>query len=324
VRRYATRVTPFYKFPHIEGLKQAVVFARRHGLAQPTPYVGTVKLHGTNAAVVWRGDRLSAQSRNRAITADADNLGFAAWVDTEGAADLVFALADARAALPPEEDLIAFGEWVGLGIQRGVGVAALPRHFVVFALASAGPDGAHVFRDLPITPSGDVRAVEEVGVWSLTIDLGADLAPAVDQVAGWVAAVEARCPWAARRGVEGVGEGLVFRPADASAPTELWWKAKGEAHRGGRALAGGDVPGAPVDAEALAPAWRLEQGLAVLAEGGAPLTIQRTGEYVQWVVGDALREEAGAIAAAGWAERAVRGAVGHRAAAYYKASLAQA
>jgi hypothetical protein len=71
----------------------------------------TEKLDGTNACVrVDEHGRVSAQSRNRVITPAADNYGFAGWV------------------LRNEDDLrnlgegYHFGEWWGLGIQRGYGL----------------------------------------------------------------------------------------------------------------------------------------------------------------------------------------------------------
>ena len=78
----------------------------------------TEKIDGTNAAIII-GDYLSpatshapvAQSRNRIITPEQDNAGFARWVH-ENATDL-------EKALGPG---VHFGEWWGSGIQRGYGL----------------------------------------------------------------------------------------------------------------------------------------------------------------------------------------------------------
>jgi hypothetical protein len=67
----------------------------------------TEKLDGTNACVVISDDgAISAQSRNRVITPDNDNAGFAAWVEANKAE---------LAKLGPGHH---FGEWWGAGIQR--------------------------------------------------------------------------------------------------------------------------------------------------------------------------------------------------------------
>ena len=78
----------------------------------------TEKIDGTNAAIII-GDYLSpatshapvAQSRNRIITPEQDNAGFARWVH-ENATDL-------ETTLGPG---VHFGEWWGSGIQRGYGL----------------------------------------------------------------------------------------------------------------------------------------------------------------------------------------------------------
>lgn len=87
-------------------------------------FVITEKVDGTNASILWSaterhedlalgefdGRWLYAASRTRWITPAADNHGFAAWV-RDHAEDL--------AALGPGRH---FGEWFGLGINRGYGL----------------------------------------------------------------------------------------------------------------------------------------------------------------------------------------------------------
>lgn len=69
----------------------------------------TEKLDGTNAGLrITEDGAIYAQSRNRLITPDDDNYGFAAW-----AAEHAGALVD---TLGPG---LHFGEWWGRGIQRG-------------------------------------------------------------------------------------------------------------------------------------------------------------------------------------------------------------
>lgn len=71
----------------------------------------TEKIDGTNAQVfVTEDGQVLAGSRNRWITPEADNYGFARWVD-EHKAELV--------RLGPGRH---FGEWWGCGIQRGYDV----------------------------------------------------------------------------------------------------------------------------------------------------------------------------------------------------------
>ncbi len=80
----------------------------------------TEKLDGTNACVIVdENGAVYAQSRKRLITPDDDNYGFARW-----------------AAIHAEELAVGlgpgyhFGEWYGLGIQRGYGLNR--KHFALF------------------------------------------------------------------------------------------------------------------------------------------------------------------------------------------------
>lgn len=71
----------------------------------------TEKLDGTNAAIgITDNGDIYAQSRKRIITPDADNYGFARWVQ-DNAAEL--------SKLGPG---LHFGEWWGQGIQRNYGL----------------------------------------------------------------------------------------------------------------------------------------------------------------------------------------------------------
>jgi RNA ligase-like protein len=67
----------------------------------------TEKIDGTNACVVVDGLNLYAQSRKRIITPEQDNFGFALWVQEHS--EELMELGDGY----------HYGEWWGLGIQRG-------------------------------------------------------------------------------------------------------------------------------------------------------------------------------------------------------------
>lgn len=73
----------------------------------------TEKIDGTNGCLVVSDEmELLVQSRNRFITPERDNFGFARWA-AENVEQLVLALGPGR----------HFGEWWGPGIQRGYGLA---------------------------------------------------------------------------------------------------------------------------------------------------------------------------------------------------------
>ena len=90
---------PFVPFPKIPRLKRNIVI--------------TEKIDGTNASILVPedGGPLLVGSRNRWITPDDDNYGFARWVKERE--EIL------RAALGPGHH---FGEWWGQGIQRRYGL----------------------------------------------------------------------------------------------------------------------------------------------------------------------------------------------------------
>ncbi|TFB96712.1 hypothetical protein E3O35_07985 [Cryobacterium sp. MDB2-A-2] len=84
--------------------------------------VVTEKIDGTNAAVVITEDgEIGAQSRSRLVTPEADNYGFAGWVQ-RNANPLVEILGPGR----------HFGEWWGSGIQRKYGLSGGDKRFSLF------------------------------------------------------------------------------------------------------------------------------------------------------------------------------------------------
>lgn len=80
----------------------------------------TEKIDGTNACVVVSEDGVVyTQSRRRYVTVDDDNFGFARWAQNHAGA--------LSQALSPGYH---YGEWFGLGIQRGYGLDQ--KRFVLF------------------------------------------------------------------------------------------------------------------------------------------------------------------------------------------------
>lgn len=84
-------------------------------------WVITEKIDGTNACVIVpenESEPLVAQSRQRLLTVEADNFGFAKWVQDNSIALRKLGLG------------YHYGEWWGQGIQRGYG--QMSRHFSLF------------------------------------------------------------------------------------------------------------------------------------------------------------------------------------------------
>ena len=121
-------MTEFLEVPKIHRLNRSVIV--------------TEKLDGTNACVVVAEDgAVSAQSRSRIITPEADNYGFAAWVRAHEA--------ELRELGPGYH----YGEWWGQGIQRKYGLNE--KRFSLFNVTRWGearPACCHV---VPVLVTGD-------------------------------------------------------------------------------------------------------------------------------------------------------------------------
>lgn len=118
----------FEAFPKIPRLNRGMVI--------------TEKIDGTNAAVIITEDgRVGAQSRNRLITPEQDNYGFARW-----AYDNAGVLAD---VLGPGRH---FGEWWGSGIQRRYGLSGGDKRFSLFNTTRWHADALAAVEGLGVVP----------------------------------------------------------------------------------------------------------------------------------------------------------------------------
>lgn len=258
-------------------------------------FEGTVKLHGTNAAISIRDSEYFCQSRNRIITPENDNLGFAAFVKE----------LDVFSVFPDIGDVTWFGEYIGKGIQQKVAVSQLERKFIVFA-ALYGDEWIDI-RDFEFNhPS--VKNIYSFQTSQVVIDFNKPdfVIPALDRL---VEQVESECPVGRTFGVSGCGEGWVFRPTDtiyASNP-RFWFKAKGEKHS--------NVVKIPINVDPEVSdkinkfidkhvnEERLTQGIYFLKEFNKPIDETSTGVFIKWVLGDILKEERNELESLGLNEK---------------------
>ena len=142
------------KFPSIEQFRTVVANVNRRynftGLDEngeaiynpslPKPvltFKGTVKLHGTNAAVSFNAPSgMWAQSRENIITPEKDNAGFAWFAHSH---DVEFMRLFHDVAVNNDIDMhkntiTIYGEWAGGNIQKGVGICNLPKSFFIFGV----------------------------------------------------------------------------------------------------------------------------------------------------------------------------------------------
>jgi len=298
-------------FPEIQQFRNTIKLVRERaehdGVPLPTlTFVGSVKLHGTNSSVVFPPDGdFYVQSRTKIITPEKDNAGFAAWVHDN--IDLFKHL--------DKSGYVVYGEWCGQGIQKGVAISQVPKQFIVFAIRSLNT-GRWMHSDGIRLSIGDgLKCVYDYSTWTIEIDFNKP-EESQNRLVELTQSVENECPVGKAFGVSGVGEGIVWWPVqnDNFNTHDLAFKVKGEKHSETKVKTL-----AAVDVEKLASInelvgsvlteHRLEKKVESLLEQGGELDIKSTGAFLKLVGSDVYKEESDTIAASGFKDSEIMGAV---------------
>lgn len=221
-------------------------------------YIGTIKLDGSNLSVVCQEDgSLHFQSREMLLPIDgtADVYGFrGAFAKPEHLKRLQRAFAAVadfiRAKGMPNErplfPITVYGEWAGQGVQGRTPVARLPLAWYPFAIRFSDFESDN--SDKPIWTEFEfqqacvtrfveafelptlVRSIFAYPTVALTVN-SREPQQTLDAVELLVAPLESQCPFATLHGLEGAGEGWVFRPTGPlGINARYWFKAKTAAH----------------------------------------------------------------------------------------------
>jgi hypothetical protein len=198
-------------------------------------FKGTVKLHGSNGAVVFSPHgSFYCQSRENVIDEIKDNAGFAHWVNKEGhkiwedvwhKVDLNIDKHDSLIKL-----IVVFGEWCCGSIQKGVALNELSKRFVIFGLKIIFEDETTRWMDSSgiINSEISVYNIEDAPTYEIEVDLNRP-DKAIEQMNTWVDEIDAECPFAKMFNVSGHGEGIVWREAGKFG-YDTSFKTKGESH----------------------------------------------------------------------------------------------
>lgn len=329
-----------YKYPSIEQFRNAIYQVRSRSqyvgrdvnddpiydetLPLPTlEYQGTVKLHGTNAAIVidCSGDTpvYSYQSRSRVITPQDDNEGFAKFatyiyeegycVSSElynqtlsiGLVPSYYSEANGLYVLEHHlyKDSIfkIYGEWCGQGIQSGTAISGLNKMFVIFSIQVdetwLGEDDIKRFS----MPHLNVYTIFDFPTFDISIDFNRP-ETASNILADLTNKVEEQCPVGNQFGVIGIGEGIVWKCVTPGwEDSRFWFKVKGEKHQSSKVKTL-----APVDVEKIGNIRELVSTFITesrLNQGMEGLTFDRKnlGNFIKWVNADVEKEESDTITA---------------------------
>lgn len=333
----------FFKFPSIKQFRNIVRDVEYNENTKKIRFERTVKLHGTNASIVYNlspthstqpHEKLYAQSRNNVITPDNDNAGFAQWVD-ENYYALHCVLGDfATEALgnwDNETHLVVYGEWCGKGIQKNVAVNNCEKMFVVFDayLVYEGEMdnprtcsvGISPFEEDPldfVVPEIGMYNIYQFGGKEITLDFTDPLALQV-QLEKDAEEVGHECPVGLYFGHSGPGEGHVYNAVQRT----YKFKVKSEAHKVTKTkvfsleeLEKMATVNAFVETTVLPP--RLEQGINYLNEMGLSTSdMSSLGTYIPWVIEDVMKEEGDIAADLGIDTKLLNKAIASKARKYF-------
>lgn len=315
-------------FPSIEQFRNTVkaVQSRCNYHQLPLPklkFEGTVKLHGTNAGVGFnpKTGELWCQSRENIITVEKDNAGFA-WFVSQRKEYFIQTLSALSQAADSDECIVVFGEFAGAGIQKGVAITGLEKFFCAFDVVFAKDNenkvssSCHDWFDRP-----ELRIFNsyQFPVYDIEIDFS-NAGASSEELERITNDVEQCCPVGKFFGVEGVGEGVVWKCINPE--WDLKFKVKGEKHSvskvkkgtGVAAIAPEVLDGIQKFVEYSVTEERLNQGIQrVFTEHGKEPDVKETGLFLKWVFSDVMKEEHDVLAASGLEPKQVSGAISNAA-----------
>ena len=260
-------------------------------------FKGTVKVHGTNAAVVkYKDGTVKFQSRENELSLTQDNAGFALYMSNVKNLDKLF-------TLPFNEYMAIYGEWCGGNIQKGVAINGLPKMFIIFGIKIDGK-WCDVFNDYGkhfVWTEGwnkdNIYHINQFQSWSLNIDFNN---PELTQnkLIEITENVEKECPVGYYFGQSGIGEGVVWSHLNSEGL--LIFKVKGEKHSVSKVtkLASVDtelLKGMQEFVDLAIQENRLLQGIEKLKEQNKEITEKSTGDFLRWVINDVFKEETDTI-----------------------------
>ncbi|KAH7386052.1 hypothetical protein BKA66DRAFT_461385 [Pyrenochaeta sp. MPI-SDFR-AT-0127] len=283
---------------------------------EPLPMLGTVKLHGTHADIlVYKDNRIVFQSRNViGLSSTRDNQGFATEMSKK-TKPLIrlrelylvrWKQLNTGESLDENLPVLIAGEWIGEKIQKGVAISQLSKRFVIVSVNINGKWQRDFDYSGISLPNHDIYNIARAGVYNATL-YPKDIQRTILEVEQIAEQVARRCPFAATFGVEGEGEGLVWKLASThyNPNPNLWFKTKGGrfkptfARPPKKTMSFDSVAENRKNAAAVAVVWcselRLEQGWDVLEEKGVERNMRGLSEYLKWIQMDILLEERGFI-----------------------------
>ncbi|KAJ9657014.1 hypothetical protein H2198_004614 [Neophaeococcomyces mojaviensis] len=207
------------------------------------------------------------------------------------------------ASIDRTQPLIIAGEWIGTGVQKGVGISKLSPRFIILGIKINGqwqPDDD--YSDIEANKAG-IFTIHRVPQFKFMFDMSdisennyvlLDMQRIADDV-------EFCCPYAAHFGIENSrGEGVVWKigTLDGITNPKCWFKTKGPISGPENRI---DPQSITRNAEkkltvnSASEKWvskrRVEQGFEYLLELGLEPSKESMKQFINWVVQDVMTEE---------------------------------
>lgn len=325
----------FRKFSSIEQFRNVIKSVNDYSKRTETPlptleFIGTVKLHGTNACVVFdmATQEFQYQSRERVLSLIQDNAGFMMWGSQDKIKHQFLRIVK---HFSPKESIYIYGEWAGGNIQKKVGICNLPKSFYIFSVIVDGIEC--LTEETPINTlleqDREIYSIYEFDTFKIKIDFNKPEA-SQNTLVEWTMLVEEECPVTRKllesnpdyKDMNKVGEGIVF----VNRATGLKFKCKGEKHSVSKVKTLKEI--ALVDVEMMeslnafidkvVTENRMNQGLEKLTEMGLDSKDNKNiGAFIKWVVGDVMKEEMDTIVANQFSTKMLGNRIANVARTYY-------
>ena len=281
-------------------------------------FIGVEKIHGSFSGVKVENGTLTCLSKERVITPEDDNYGFARAISNlpeEVKKELFY----------DKGNLTIFGERAGKGIQNKVAVAELEKFWVIFAAQTEAGEWLEI-ETWPEYPEHRIFNIYNNTVWSIYIDFESP-AESINEMNRLTLEVEKESPFGKRLGISGIGEGICWHCAEEGYDYGRFiYKNKGEAHAGSKVtkLANIDVEKMKsIDEfiEKTVTEERLQQGWDHLQNNKLFDYEKSMGAFLSWVFQDVLKEEFDTMTESGLNKKDVGSACAKKAKVWYLEKL---
>jgi hypothetical protein len=274
-------------------------------------------------------DQLFVNQRNRILDEEQDNCGFCAFINSrKESINKIIAKIREITKCEPNDIIMIAGEICGSNIQKNVAIAELPKMFVIFDIKINDKwVDFSLFSDIK-DEDNNIYNILRAPTYELMVDTQ-DLQKTFKELNELTVQVNNQCPFAKTFGIDGIGEGLVFKCKDIRT-SRLWFKVKGDDHCG-KSCKPKVLKNTKMDSplskelydfiEMTVTDARLNQGIEYLNEMQLDIIPKNTSAFIKWIADDIFDEEIDKINELDIIESVIKREICKEASLWYKTQL---